>query len=368
MNDSSSVQNGIFDYNVGLPLIRELVLNTIVDEPEIRMDLTSAKSFFTGATLLDTNFLTSNLHYGDTVKINLRKQLDPNKMVTKSKLERKSINECHSRLDMECGVPCLNYLPQFDCTYMTLDTKYAVGVRKCVTDDIFWDQTEYTRQYAKSVESYRFVREVDLWNRIIRNLIATPADTRNPQIAACEGKETHYWSNLGKITEKGARAIKEAYWYQSSAYKVNAQIFMTPEAANELVDSVQNPYNLNQTTQLVNTFKDWDIPGFNIANAVSQILGGLPVQTMQHSVWMDAEDGSTTEYPLWAEDKSKQYVAILDPRVGYDIEVAGYKGVEVPNGCAHPYAGITDIYYVGGGITFNQYGMVLAFDMSDFCL
>ena len=357
-----------FDLGIQAPLIRELVSTRIVREPEMQKELTSARSFFNGEQLIDASFLLNNLKFGQKFRVNIKKDQNPFSLFQKNEIEYDAIDSCHDQIDLDCTVPCINTLPTFDSVIFCFDTEYAYGVRACDKNRDFWDFDLFTEQYALSREAEQFGREVDLWNKVIRGLIAAPATTVDAKLAAVH--PTHYWANIGTVTNYGRAAVTEAYWYLTNNFKgINATAFVSDEFGHELVASVENPYNLNKNTQIVRTFEDWDVPGFVIDTAVKQILGGqINVVVMKRSPWLTYTTGGsgdtsfTTQYPLWAEDASKQYVAILDPRVGYEFAKDGYHLVINPYDCDKLVRGITDTEYVGSGITFPQYGMILEFD------
>ena len=357
-----------FDLGIQAPLIRELVSTRIVREPEMQKELTSARSFFNGEQLIDASFLLNNLKFGQKFRVNIKKDQNPFSLFQKDEITYDEIDSCHDQIDLDCTVPCINTLPTFDSVIFCFDTEYAYGVRACDKNRDFWDFDLFTEQYALSREAEQFGREVDLWNKVIRGLIAAPATTVDAKLAAVH--PTHYWANLGTVTNYGRAAVTEAYWYLTNNFKgINATAFVADEFAHELVASVENPYNLNKTTQIVRTFEDWDVPGFVIDTAVKQILGGqINIVVMKRSPWLTYTTGGsgdtsfTTQYPLWAEDASKQYVAILDPRVGYEFAKDGYHLVINPYDCDKLVRGMIDTEYVGSGITFPQYGMILEFD------
>lgn len=357
-----------FDLGIQAPLIRELVSTRIVREPEMQKELTSARSFFNGEQLIDASFLLNNLKFGQKFRVNIKKDQNPFSLFQKAEIEYDAIDSCHDQIDLDCTVPCINTLPTFDSVIFCFDTEYAYGVRACDKNRDFWDFDLFTEQYALSREAEQFGREVDLWNKVIRGLIAAPATTVDAKLAAVH--PTHYWANIGTVTNYGRAAVTEAYWYLTNNFKgINATAFVSDEFGHELVASVENPYNLNKNTQIVRTFEDWDVPGFVIDTAVKQILGGqINVVVMKRSPWLTYTTGGsgdasfTTQYPLWAEDASKQYVAILDPRVGYEFAKDGYHLVINPYDCDKLVRGMIDTEYVGSGITFPQYGMILEFD------
>ena len=356
-----------FDLGIQAPFIRELVSDRLVREPALQKELTSARSFFNGEQLIDASFLLNNLKFGQKFRVNIKKEQNPFSLFTKSDIEYDAIDSCHDQIDLDCTVPCLNTLPTFEYLMFCFDTEYAYGVRACDKNRDFWDFDFFTEQYALSREAEQFGREVDLWNKVVRGLIAAPATTVDAKLAAVH--PTHYWANIGTVTQYGRSAVTEAYWYLTNNFAgINATVFVSDEFGHELVRSVENPYNLNKTTQIVRTFEDWDVPGFVIDSAVKQILGGqINVVTMKRSPWLTYSSGGsgaasfTTQYPLWSEDATKQYVAILDPRVGYEFAKDGYHLVINPYDCDKLVRGMIDTEYVGSGITFPQYGMILEF-------
>ena len=147
-------------------------------------------------------------------------------------------------------------------------------------------------------------------------------------------------------------------------------MFITSEFATELIRSVETVYNLNFATQRVNTFEQWLYPGYRLVDRVKEILGiDVPVVVLERSPWMTVGAGGslTTQYPLWSADGEKQYVAILDPRVGYSFEKDGYHLNIKPYDCDKLYAGMIDTVYVGSGITFPVYGLIIEFDAFEYC-
>jgi len=353
-------------------LVRELVSEKLVQEPKLAKEMTSARSFFNGQELIDSSFLLNNLKVGQKFRVNIKKDQNPFSLFKKTSITYDDIDSCHEQIELDCTVPCINTLPAIDTLEFKFDHEYAYGVRACDKNKDFYDIDFFTEQYAMSREAEQFGREVDLWNTVIKALIAAPATTVDAKLAATHS--THYWANVGTITQYGRSAITEAYWYAANAIAgSNFTAFITDEAAHELVKSVENPYNLNKTTQIVRTFEDWDVPGFMIDNAVKQILGGqIPVVVMKRSPWMtysQTASGATTiasQFPLWSEDGTKQYVAILDPRVGYQFAKDGYHLNIQPYDCDKLVRGMIDTEYVGSGVTFPVYGMILEFTASSY--
>ena len=80
-----------------------------------------------------------------------------------------------------------------------------------------------------------------------------------------------------------------------------------------------------------------------------------------------AAAGLVSQFPLWNEDASKQYVAILDPKVGYRFEKDGYHLVIRPYDCDKLDRGMQDSLYQGSGITFPILGLIIEFDAFTYC-
>lgn len=358
----------VFDLNLMAPLIRELVVDGVIDEPKLSQDLDSSRSFFTGQNVIKTDFLLSNLKFGQQVRVNIEKDQNPLSLFQKSQIEYKEIDACHDQIDLDCTVPCINTLPTFQYIIFRFDCEYAYGVRACDKNKDFWDYDYFTKQYALSRRAEQFGRELDLWNTVIKGLIAAPATTVDAKVAA--EHPTHYWNNLGTVTCAGREAIQMAYWYMVTNFQdVNPTVFMTDEAARELIKSVENPYNLNRSQNVVNTFEEWNVPGFIASTAVKELLPAVgSVVIMKRSPWLTvASEGTiTSQFPLWNADGSRQYVALLDPRVGFQFAKDGYHLVINPYDCDHLIRGMVDTEYVGSGITFPQWGMILEFCASDF--
>lgn len=356
-----------FDLNIMAPLLRELVTDKIVDEPKLSQELDSARSFFSGNTIVDDGFLLSNLKWGQQVRVNIKKDQNPLSLFQKKALEYHTVDSCHDQITLDCAVPCVNTLPTFQNLIFRFDTEYAYGVRACDKNKDFWNFEFFTEQYALSRRAEQFGRELDLWNTVIKGLIAAPAVTVDAKLAVTHA--THYWANLGTITALGRAAITQANWYMMTNFAdVNPTVFMTDEAAHELIRSVENPYNLNRSQNVVNTFEDWNVPGFMVSTAVKEILGTVrSVVIMKRSPWLTVGgEGLTSQFPLWSTDTTKQYVAILDPRVGYQFAKDGYHLVINPYDCDKLVRGMIDTEYVGSGITFPQYGMILEFTASEY--
>lgn len=361
----------VFDLNIQAPFIRELVADGLVEEPKLAQDLDSSRSFFTGQSIIKSDFLLRNLKFGQQVRVNIEKDQNPLSLFQKKAIEYKAIDSCHDQIDLDCEVPCINTLPTFQYLIFRFDCEYAYGVRACDKNKDFWEFDFFTKQYALSRRAEQFGRELDLWNTVIRGLIAAPATTVDAKLAA--EHPTHYWANSGTVAANGRCLITQANWYMTTKFQdINPTVFMTEEAAHELIRSVENPYNLNRSQNIVNTFEDWNVPGFMVSTAVKEILGTVrSVVIMKRSAWLttagESEGSLTTQFPLWSEDTTKQYVAILDPRVGYQFAKDGYHLVINPYDCDKLIRGMIDTEYVGSGITFPVYGLIIEFDASEYC-
>ena len=363
-----------FDMEFNYPFIRELVVNKVIDEPMLSQEITAASSFFTGQSLIDASFLMSNLKFGQEIKVIINKDQNPLSLFNKKALEYKAVDACHDVLDLDCTMPCVNTLPEFDYLKFRFDCEYSYGVKYCDKNTDFWNVEYVTRQYAKSRNAMNFGREIDFWNTVIRGLIASPAITADVKLAQVH--PTHYWNDLGSVAENARCAVAEAYNYMYNTFAgMNLTVFIDELFGTELIRSVETPYNLNFATQRVNTFEQWTVPGFTVNRAVREILGGIPVVVMKRSAWLtylagtsgSGAGGIVSQFPLWSEDGTKQYVAILDPRVGYRFEKDGYHLDIRPYDCDHLERGWQDTLYQGSGITFPTYGLILEFDAYEYC-
>ena len=364
-----------FDYDINFPLYREIVKRELVDEPTLKMELSSAESFFTGESLIDTSTLLGNLEYGQEIIVKIRKDQNPFSLFQKEEIEYDAVDSCHDHIVLNCEVPCINTLPSFEELRFRFDCEYAYGVRMCDKNKAFWTTEFFTRQYALSRRAYQFGREVDLWNKVIDGLVAAPATTVDAALAATH--PTHYWANQGTVTANARCVVPEAVWYLKQSFSnINPTVFISSEFATELIKSVETVYNLNFSNTRVNTYEQWLYPGYRLADRVKEILAlDVPVVVLERSPWMTVGAGGsgsgagslTTQYPLWSADGEKQYVAILDPRVGYSFEKDGYHLNIKPYDCDKLYAGMIDTVYVGSGITFPTLGMVLEFDAFEYC-
>ena len=368
----------VFDYDIQFPLYREIVKRDLIDEPKLLQELNSARSFFTGERMIDASTLLGSLKYGQELIVNIKKDQNPFSLFQKKDLEYAANGEdtCHNHIVLDCEVPCINTLPSFEQLRFRFDCEYAYGVRMCDKNKDFWNTAFFTEQYALSKRAYEFGREVDLWNKVIDGLIAAPATTVDAAIAAVHA--THYWEDAGTVTANARCLVPEAVYYLTHSFAdIRPTVFVTAEFGTELIKSVETVYNLNFSTQRVNTFEAWELPGFEIAPRIKEILGlsGFDVVIMKRSPWMTVGAGGSgsgagameTQFPLWSADASKQYVAILDPRVGYSFEKDGYHLNIKPYDCDKLYVGMIDTVYVGTGITFPQYGLIVEFDQFAAC-
>ena len=367
----------VFDYELNFPLYRELVKRDLVDEPRLKSELTSARSFFKGQEMIDTSTLLGNLKYGQEIIVNIKKDQNPFSLFQKDALEYEANDNdsCHSHVVLNCTVPCINTLPSFEQLRFRFDTEYAYGVRMCEKNRDFWTTEFFTEQYALSRRAYEFGREVDLWNTVIDGLVAAPATTVDAALA--EVHPTHYWANQGSVATAARCVVPEAVWYLKQSFaNIDPTVFVTSEFVTELIKSVETVYNTNFSNVKINTFEQWDFPGYTLANRAKEILGiDANVVVLERSPWMTvgasgSGSGATpfsTQYPLWSSDGEKQYVAILDPRVGYSFEKDGYHLNIKPYDCDKLYAGMIDTVYTGSGITFATLGLIIEMDAYEYC-
>lgn len=362
----------VFDYDLQFPLYREIVKRDIIEEPMINKQLNFRRSFFTGQSMIDAGMLLSNLKYGQELVVNVLKDQNPFSLFQKKALSyaANGTDECHDHLVLDCEVPCINTLPSFEQLRFRFDCEYAYGVRMCDKNKDFWDTAYFTRQYALSKAAYEFGREVDMWNTVVDGLIAAPATTVDVKLAAKH--PTHFWDNGGAVATNARCLVPEALNYLTHSYAdIRPTVFITDEFATELIRSVETVYNLNFSNTRVNTYEQWHLPGFQLAPRVKEILGiaGADVVILERSAWLTTGDEGTfgTQFPLWNNDATKQYVAILDPRVGYSFEKQGYHLEIKPYDCDKLYVGMIDTVYVGQGITFPMYGLIIQFDAFSYC-
>ena len=362
--------SSVFDYDIQFPFYRDIFAREIVKEPEMQQELNSARSFFTGERLIDDTTLLGNLKYGQELIVPIKKNQNPFSLVQKKNLEYAANegDECHVHVVLDCEVPCINTLPEFDELRFRFDCEYAYGVRMCDKNKDFWNVSLFTEQYALSKRAYEFVREVDLWNKIIDGLVAAPATTIDAFVA--QERPTHYWV-AGTVTADARCVVPQAVQYMQDSFTgLNLKMFISKEFVTELINSIETPYNLDFANQRINTFEAWELPGFELAPRVKRILGiNIDVAVLLRSPWMTTgTETLSTQYPLWNSDATKQYVAILDPRVGYSFEKDGYHLNIKPYDCDKLYVGMIDTVYVGTGITFPQYGLIIAFDQFQGCV
>lgn len=359
-----------FDYDLNFPLYREIVKRDLVEEPSLKMELSSAKSFFDGGSIIDDTTLLGNLKYGQEIIVNILKDQNPFSLFQKEEMTY-AANEgdtCHSHVVLDCSVPCINTLPTFQQLRFRFDCEYAYGVRMCDKNKDFWNTEFFTKQYALSKRAMEFGQEVDLWNKVIDGLVAAPATTVDAALAAVH--PTHYWANQGAVSTNARCVVPQAVWYLRESFaNINPTVFITSEFATELVKSVETVYNTNFSNVKINTFEQWLYPGYRLADRVKEILGlDIPVVVLERSPWMTVGgDTLTTQYPLWSANGEKQYVAILDPRVGYQFQKEGYSLNIKPYDCDKLYVGMIDTVYTGSGITFPTYGLVIEFDAFTYC-
>ena len=354
----------VFDLDIMRPLLREIFADKLYQEPELQTDVTAARSFFTGQEIIEVSTLMDYLKYGQEIRLNIIKDQNPFSLFGKDELEYDAADTCHNQIELDCSVPCINTVPEFEYLVFRFDTEYSYGVRACDKNKDFWDYELFTKQYAKSRAAMEFGREIDLWNTVVKGLIAAPATTVD--YLTVQDHPTHYWADLASVAANGVREVREAVQYLLNAVKeVRPTVFLTREFAQTVIDSNLNPYSSNLNIQKVNDWEQWEIPGFEISDRIAQILGvRVPVVVMKRSPWLTYDNSGTmvSQYPLWSADGEKQYVAILDPRVGYSFEKAGYHLDIDPYDCDKLIRGMIDTVYTGSGITFPIYGMILEFD------
>lgn len=360
--------SSIFDLTAFAPLIREKVATRIIEEPIMQRSLTAASSFFNGETIMQVGQLLNDLRFGQELVVPVLKDQNPFSLYASKAMTYNAVDSCHDQIVLDCTMPCVNTMPEFDELLVRFDTEYSYGVKMCDKNKDFWPVEFFTQQYQKSREAEKFGMEVDLWNKVIKNRIAAPATTVDVVLA--EKHPTHFWENLGDAAANAVDYIREAVWYFQTNYQgFNPTVFITAEMAQAIIASVETVYGLNANWQRVNTFVQWDTPGFLVDEAVRTILGNVRyVVIMERSPWMTygTTGAFTTNYPLWSEDATKEYVAILDPRAGYRLIKDGYHLVINPYDCDKLTRGMQDSEYVSQGATFPQYGLILEFNRIEF--
>lgn len=355
-----------FDVDTFLTLRRPLFVEGIIEEPMYQMSMTSANSFFTGNSIVKPQFLTSNLELGTELFAYVEKIQNPLNLFAKEAMSYEDIdNKCLSMLELNCQMACLNTLPSFEMLRFRFDTEYSWGVVACDKNKQFWDMDYFTRQFSKSLAAKNFGREVDMWNKVIGNLKATPATTVDARLAAAQ--PDHFWENLGSAAINGKYfvGLADSYMRTSLDY-VDPKIVITQEFSNEIINAYQTPWGVNNRNERINTTYDWSVPGFELAEQTRQLLGvQSTVLIMYRSPWLTYSNAGAlvSQYPLWNNTGTKQYVAILDPRVGFQFAVPGYTLRIQPYDCDHIQRGIQESEYVGSGITFPVWGMILEFDI-----
>ena len=361
------------DYKDFSIFVRPLFYNQVILEPEYQQQLSASRSIFRGNEIAHPEVMLNDLAYGQEVRVIIEKNQNPFDLFAKDAMTYGNVdaNGCVQELQLDCNMSCLNTLPDFEIMSFRFDTEYTWGVLACDKNKKFWDFNYFARQYNKSRNAKDFGREVDLWNTFVKGIIAAPATTIRADVA--KAFPTHYWQNLGSVFANGRNYIPMAVAYMFNAFaNLNLYVVMTQEAGRDIIKSVETPYNVNFATQRVNTDAAWDIPGYLVDEQVRNLLGlpsNVPVLLLQNSPWLTyseaAEGGATrlvSQFPLWSEDGTKQYVAIFDPRVAYQFETEGYHMDIVPYSCTHLQRGMQDSEYVGSGITFAVYGLIMEFD------
>lgn len=362
-------ETSVLDMKIMGPLIRQIWQTRIIDEPRISWDVTSAHSFFTGESMIDWGELLRNLRYGQEIIVPIKKDQNPFNLYQSTAINYGAVGEnCARQIEIPCEVPCISTEPSYETLRFAFDTMYAYGVRACVVTEDFYPYEWYQDQYGLSREAMKFGQEIDLWNKVIKGLIAAPATTIDVNYSTAH--PTHYWNNLGAFSVNTIDLLRSAGNYFVNAYDVNPSMIMTPEMGRSIIAAVQTQWNFNANWQRVNTFQQYDVPGMLIDEQVREIIGlDMYVLFLKRSNWLTwtttATGGGTqtaTRYPLWSQDLTKEYVAILDPRVGYSIVKPGTHLDIMPYDCDKMIKGMIDTEFMGSGITFPQYGMILEFN------
>lgn len=360
-----------FDLAFAAPFLREKVAKKIIDEPIMERSLTAASSYFNGESLLQIDTLTRDLMYGQQYIIPVLKDQNPFSLYSSKALTYNAVDSCHDQIVLDCTMPCVNTMPEFDELLVRFDTEYSYGVKMCDKNKDFWPVEFFTRQYQKSREAELFGMEVDLWNKVIQGNIADPAATVDVTLAATH--PTHFWEDLGDARANALANIRKALWYFGTNYQgFTPTVFITAEMAQVLINSVETAFNLNTNFQRVNTFVQWDTPGFMVDEQVRTIIGNCRyLVIMERSPWMTYATTTagenpvttfTTNYPLWDATATNEYVVIADPRAGYRLIKDGYHLVINPYDCDKLTRGMQDTEYVSQGKTFSQYCLILEFN------
>lgn len=360
-----------FDLSIAAPLIREKVATSIVDEPLMERSLTSANSYFKGEDLMQVNQLLTDLRFGQQLVVPVLKDQNPFSLYNSKAMAYNPVDSCHDQIKLDCTMPCVNTLPEFDELLIRFDTEYSYGVKMCDKNKDFWPVELFTQQYQKSREAMNFGMEVDLWNKVIQGNIADPAQTVDATLATKH--PTHYWDDLGDAKTTVVSYTREALWYFTTNYNgFVPTVFITAEMAQTIINQATLTIGANNTISQVNTLVQWDTPGFMVDEQVRQLIGNCRyLVIMERSPWMTYATTTTgenpvttftTNYPLWSADATKEYVVIADPRAGYRLVKDGYHLVINPYDCDKLTRGMQDSIYVSQGKTFSQYMMVLEFN------
>lgn len=352
------------DLKIMRPLIRDIFTSRYTEEPMLAQEFTSARSIFKGNSVIQEEDLRRNIRFGQRLIVSVLKDQNPLSLFSSKVVEYDDIDACHDQIKSECSVPCISSTPEFQRFEIAFDHEYTYGVRACAKDTQFWDFDLYYRQYRLSKGGYEFGRELDVWNTGVAGLIAAPATTVDIEVA--KNHPTHYWANLGSVQTEGRYEIMTAYQYMVNSFSgIDPLVILPYEMATALILSVENPYNLNLSQTRTNTFEAWNIPGYQQNAQVANILGIDPskVLIMKRSPWMSAR--GCNRFPLWNAEMTKQYVAIIDPRLMYDFEIPGIRVDLEPYDCDKLVQGQIESVWVAMGITFPQYGMILEFDKDE---
>lgn len=360
-----------FDLTHFGPLIREKVAPRIINEPFMQHTITAATSFFNGENIMQVNGLLRDLRYGQELVIPVLKDQNPFGLYATDSIAYNAVDSCHNQITLDCTMPCVNTLPEFDELVVRFDTEYSYGVKMCDKNRDFWPVEFFTEQYQKSREAELFGMEVDYWNKVIQTRIASPAATVDVTLAAKH--PTHFWENLGDAAANAVDLIREAERYFVTSFQgFNPTVFISAEMAQTIIEEATLTIGANTTIADVNTRVQWDVPGFMVDEQVRKLLGSVPyVVIMERSPWMTYATTTTgenpvttytTKYPLWSADATSEYVVIADPRAGYRLVKDGYHLVINPYDCDKLTRGMQDTEYVSQGATFPQYCLILEFN------
>lgn len=361
-----------FDIAFEAPFIRQIVAERVIEEPRLQRYITSANSVWRGNEIMQTNTLLDNLEFGQEVMVIIEKDQNPFNLYQSSSMTYTDLDDCRNMLSLNCTVPCINTMPTFDTIMFRFDTEYAWGVRACDKNKKFWQFEYFTRQYNLSRRAEEFGRDVDLWNIAVADAIATPATTVDAALAQVH--PTHYWANQGDVATNAVKLLREAAHYMYTSFEnIDPKIFIPVEMAQAIIASLEvtAPYSVNTTLQRVNTFNQWDTPGYLVDEQIRQILGTeATVLILERSPWLvyagTTEGSLVSKYPLWSADGTKQYALIADPRYAYQFAIEGYHLNILPYDCDKLVRGMIDTEYVGSGTTFPQYALLIEFNKFTF--